>query len=83
MGSGFRYCSSCGDDLVKACAWRGLGVVVVFVVGLGFVFYLSVDLVRFVVDVHALYSCRDAVDSLYDVVRAANLFPSIFLARLT
>ena len=39
-------------DLVKARAWRGLGVVVVFVVGIGFVLSLSVALVCFVVDVH-------------------------------
>ena len=37
---------------VKARAWRGLGVVVVFVVGIGFVLSLSVALVCFVVDVH-------------------------------
>ena len=40
-------------NLVKAHAWRGLGVAVVFVVGLGVVLCLSVDLVRFVVDVHS------------------------------
>ena len=39
-------------DLVKARAWRGLGVVVVFVVGLEVLFCVSVALVRFVVDVH-------------------------------
>ena len=39
--------------LVKACACRGLGVVVVFVVGLEVLFYFSVALVCFVVDVHA------------------------------
>ena len=39
-------------DLLKACAWRGLGVVVIFVVGLGVVLCLSVDHVCFVVGVH-------------------------------
>ena len=39
-------------DLVKARDWRGLGVFVVFVVGLRVVFCLSVDIVCFVVDVH-------------------------------
>ena len=38
--------------LMKARAWRGLGVVVVFVVGLGVVFYFSIVLVCFVVNVH-------------------------------
>ena len=38
--------------LVKSRAWCGLGVVVVFVVGLGVLFGLSVALVRFVVNVH-------------------------------
>ena len=42
-------------DLVKSRAWRGLRVVivVVFIVGLGVVFCISIDLVRFMVDVHA------------------------------
>ena len=39
--------------LVKARAWRGLGVVVVFVVRLGVVLCISVALVYFVVNVHA------------------------------
>ena len=39
-------------DLVKACAWRELKVVVVFVVGLGVVLCISVALVRSVVDMH-------------------------------
>ena len=39
-------------DLAKTCAWRGIGVVVVFVVGLGVVLYFSVALFYFVVDVH-------------------------------
>ena len=38
--------------LVKACAWRGLGVVVVFVVGIGVLFCSSFALFRFVVDMH-------------------------------
>ena len=37
--------------LVKAHAWRGF--LVIFVVGLGVVFYLSVAIVCFVVDVHS------------------------------
>ena len=40
-------------DLMKSRAWCGLGVVVGLVVGLGVVFYISVALFRFVVDVHA------------------------------
>ena len=39
-------------DLVKARACRGIGVVAIFVVKLGVVFYLSVALVHFLVDVH-------------------------------
>ena len=66
-------------DLVKACTWRGLGVVVVFVVRLGVVFCLSVALIRFMVNVHTWYACCDAVDSLNDVVRAATLFLQFFL----
>ena len=38
--------------LMKAHVWRGLGVAVVFVVRLGVVFYFSVAIVCFVVDVH-------------------------------
>ena len=38
--------------LVKSCAWRGIGVVVVFFVRLGVVFYLSIALVCFMFDVH-------------------------------
>ena len=38
--------------LVKSRACRGLGVVVVFVVGLGVVFGLSVSLVHFVVSIY-------------------------------
>ena len=38
-------------DLVKARAWRGLGVVI-FVVGLRVVLCFSVDIFRFVVNVH-------------------------------
>ena len=39
-------------DLVKARAWRGLGVVVVFVVELRVVLCLSVAIVLFVFDVN-------------------------------
>ena len=38
--------------LVKACAWRGIGVVAIFVVGIGVVFCFSVALVCLVVHVH-------------------------------
>ena len=38
--------------LMKARAWSGLGVAVVFVVGIGFVFYLSVALFCFVAGVN-------------------------------
>ena len=38
--------------LVKARAWRGIGVIVVFLVGLRFLFCFSVALLFFVVDVH-------------------------------
>ena len=40
--------------LVNACAWRGIRVVVVFVVGLGVVFCFSVDLVCFAVDAYLI-----------------------------
>ena len=39
-------------DLVKSRAWCGIRAVVVFIVGLGVVFCLSVALVYFLVDVH-------------------------------
>ena len=38
--------------VLKARAWRGLGVVIVFVIGLIVVFFFSVDIVCFMVDVH-------------------------------
>ena len=63
---------------VKARAWRGLGVVVVFVVGIVFVLRLSVALVCFVVDVHTLYVCRRGIDSLHNVVRAASFILQFF-----
>ena len=40
-------------DLVKKCALNELRVVVIFIVGLGVVFCLSIALVRFMVIVNA------------------------------
>ena len=38
-------------NLVKSCAWRGLGVFI-FIVRLRVVFCISVDIVRFVINVN-------------------------------
>ena len=65
--------------LVKARAWHGLGVLVVFVVRLVVVFCFSVTLVCFMVEVHASYACCHAIDSLHDVVWAASYIPQFFL----
>ena len=65
--------------LVKACAWRGLRVVVVFVVGLGVVFCFSFSLVCFVVDVHTWYTCRRTIDSLHEDFWAASFIIQFLL----
>ena len=39
--------------LVKSRTWRGLGVVVIFVVGLGVVLCISFAIFCFVIDLHA------------------------------
>ena len=61
-------------DLVKVHAWRGLRFVIVFFVGLGVLFCLSVFLIRFVVNMHAWYAHNDAFESLHFVVRAGTFF---------
>ena len=64
---------------MEARDWRCLGVVVVFVVGVRVILCFSVAIVCFVVDVHAGYPRRDAVDSLYNVLRVFSLLIQFLL----
>ena len=68
--------------LVKVCNWRRIGVIVVFVVGLGFLLCLSVALVCFMVDVHNGYAFRRAIHSLNNIVRAPSFILQFFLFLL-
>ena len=65
--------------MVKVRALRGIRVVIIFVVELGVVFWLSVAIVYFIVDVHTWYACHCAIDSLHDVFRAASFILQFLL----